>query len=274
MSDVVSMVAGQIVQNRELVPRHFSMSVKLSVSFATPLPGQFVMVRIKDRIEPLLGRPFSVYAFDREETTPVIELLYRIAGKGTLALSRLKPGEHLDVLGPLGHGFDIFPEMKKVVLLAGGIGIVPLSFVASHYRNLLLSDRLKIVSYLGAKSAGHIVGMDRLQEVCTEVKISTDDGSRGYHGFVTESLAGDMESYLRGDSIIYACGPSAMMKRLAELLKDQTIPCQVSLEERMACGIGACLGCAIHVKAAGDKTRYGCACQEGPVFNIRDIVWN
>jgi len=123
--------------------------------------------------------------------------------------------------------------------------------------------------------------MDRLQETCTEVKISTDDGSSGYHGFVTELLAEDMKSYLHGDSVIYACGPPAMMKRLAELLKacldagkDQAIPCQVSVEERMACGVGACLGCAIHVKAVVDKTRYRCACQDGPVFDIREIIWN
>ncbi|MDI6777132.1 MAG: dihydroorotate dehydrogenase electron transfer subunit [Syntrophales bacterium] len=273
MSDVMSMVVGEIVLNRELVPRHFLMRVKLPASLAIPLPGQFVMVRIRGRIEPLLGRPLSIYAFERDKTALVIELLYRTMGKGTFALSRLKPGEDLEILGPLGHGFDIFPEIKKIVLLAGGIGVVPLSFLASHYRKLPTNDH-RIIAYLGAKSADHIVGMDRLKETCTEIKISTDDGSSGYRGFVTELLAEDIESYLHGDSVIYACGPRAMMKRLAELLKDQDISCQVSVEERMACGVGACLGCAIHVKAGGDKTQYRCACQDGPVFDIRDIVWN
>jgi len=271
----MSLLVGQIVQNRELVPRYFFlMSVKLPESLATPLPGQFVMVRVRDRRDLLLGRPFSIYAFARDKTAPVIELLYRTTGRGTIALSRLKSGEYLEILGPLGHGFDIFPEMKKIVLLAGGIGVVPLSFLASHYRKLPINDRLRIIAYLGAKSADHIVGMDRLQETCTDVKISTDDGSSGYHGFVTELLADDMESYLHGDSVIYACGPPAMMKRLAKLLGDRPISCQVSVEERMACGVGACLGCAIHVKAVGDKTRYRRACQDGPIFDIREIIWN
>jgi len=127
MSDVMSLLVGQIVQNRELVPRYFFlMSVKLPESLATPLPGQFVMVRMRDRRDLLLGRPLSIYAFARDKTAPVIGLLYRTTGKGTFALSRLKSGEDLEILGPLGHGFDIFPEMKKIVLLAGGIGVVPL----------------------------------------------------------------------------------------------------------------------------------------------------
>ena len=280
MSDLMSLVVGEIVLNRELVSQHFLMHVKLPVSWATPQPGQFVMVRVRDRRDILLRRPLSIYAFDRDETGLVIELLYRIAGKGTFALSRQKAGEHLEILGPLGHGFDIFPEMKKIVLLAGGIGVVPLAFLASHYMKLPTGDHLEIIGYIGAKSAGHLVGVDKLKEVCTEVKISTDDGSRDYHGFVTELLADDIESFIDGDSIIYACGPSPMMRRLAEVLKacldagkGKPIPCQISVEERMACGVGACLGCVIHVKAIGDKTQYKRVCQDGPIFDIRDIIW-
>lgn len=272
MSDLISLVVGEIVLNRELASQHFLMHVKLPPSWATPKPGQFVMVRARDRRDLLLRRPLGIYAFDRNETDLIIELLYRIAGKGTFALSRQRPGEHLEILGPLGHGFDIFPEMKKIVLLAGGIGVVPLTFLASHYRKLPTGDYLEMIGYIGAKSAGHLVGVDRLTEVCTEVKISTDDGSRGYHGFVTELLVGDMESFIDGDSIIYACGPSAMMKRLAEVLKGKPIPCQISVEERMACGVGACLGCVVPV-AKGDKPQYKRVCQDGPIFDIHDIIW-
>jgi dihydroorotate dehydrogenase electron transfer subunit len=232
------------------------------------------MARLRDRKDILLGRPLSIYAFEQDKTSLTIELLYRNTGKGTLALSRLKSGEELEILGPLGHGFEISTESKKIVLLAGGIGIVPLSFLASHYKKLQTDAHPRITCYLGAKSADHIVGMDRLKETCAEIKISTDDGSSGYHGLVTEIFVDDMESYLHDNSIIYACGPSAMMKRLAGLLKDQPIPCQVSVEERMACGVGACLGCAIPVKAGKDKTGHRYACQDGPVFDIRDIVWN
>ncbi|MDO8786046.1 MAG: dihydroorotate dehydrogenase electron transfer subunit, partial [Syntrophales bacterium] len=219
MSNLMSLLIGRIVQNRELLPHYFLMSVKLPLSWATPLPGQFVIAKLRDRRDILLGRPLSIYAFKRNKTSLTIELLYRNTGKGTLALSRLKSGEELEILGPLGHGFEISPESKKIVLLAGGIGVVPLSFLASHYKKLPKTGHPMITCYLGAKSADHLLGVDRLKETCGEIKIGTDDGSSGYHGFVTEILADDMESYLHGNSIIYACGPSAMMKRLAELLK-------------------------------------------------------
>jgi len=277
---------GEIVLNRELIAQHFLMRVRLPVSWATPLPGQFVMVRVRDGRDLLLRRPLSVYTFDRNENSLIIELIYRIAGKGTFALSRRKAGEYIEILGPLGHGFDIFPEMRKIVLLAGGIGVAPLSFLASHYRELPTGNQQEIISYLGAKSTDQLVGADKMKELSTEMRISTDDGSSGHHGFITELLADDMESFTGGNSVVYACGPSPMMRRLAEVLNGQPIPCQVSVEERMACGIGACLGCAIHVKDRGDKTsvshggtkdnepQYKHVCKDGPVFNIRDIIWS
>ncbi|MBW2674579.1 MAG: dihydroorotate dehydrogenase electron transfer subunit, partial [Deltaproteobacteria bacterium] len=152
-------------------------------------------------------------------------------------------------------------------LIAGGIGVVPLSFLAQRCAEE--NRGTEIICYIGAVNSEALAGLERFEEVCSAVEISTDDGSRGYRGPVTGLFQRDMDRYAGDDVRIYACGPRPMFVHLQGLLKGRSCVCQVSLDERMACGIGACLGCAVRVRGNGSELVR--VCTEGPVFDIRDV---
>jgi len=271
-----SVISGEVVANREVTKNHFLMSLTVPDNFQVALPGQFIMVRMKDMGSPFLARPFSIYSTYSFENNTILEILYRVVGKGTLKFSHLKRDDKLDILGPLGNGFDVPPGCKKIALVAGGIGVAPLSSLAEYYRKRStdsVEDR-KVICYIGARTSEWLVGIEKLEEVCSRVIISTDDGSEGHHGYVTDLFIKDINSYRRDGSMVYSCGPYAMMKRMAGILEDCPIPCQVSIEERMACGVGACLGCAVRVKSQEGHSRYMRVCTDGPVFNIEEIIWD
>jgi dihydroorotate dehydrogenase electron transfer subunit len=265
---------GIIVKNKRIADRHFLLSIKLSGSFQTPRPGQFVMVRDKGHSDPLLGRPFSVYAFERRETKIIVEILYKVVGKGTLFLSMLKRGDSLEIFGPYGHAFDVFPHAEKVVLISGGIGIAPIAFLASNYRRIVDAGNVELIFYCGAKTAVSLVEVEKIKELSSDIFISTDDGSIGYHGVITDVFSKNVSMYDPENSIIYACGPGPMLKRLSDLLVKNPIPCHVLIEERMACGVGACLGCTVRSKDKNGKDAHVRVCKDGPVFNIKDIAWS
>ena len=264
---------GTVVKNKKICAGHFLLSVKLPLSFKTPMPGQFVMTRERGRIDPLLGRPFGVYHFERSESEATVEILYKVVGKGTLLLSRLREGDFVEVLGPYGRAFDVYPEAGRVVFICGGIGVAPITYLASHYRRLTGARNVKLVCYYGASKAENLVGIEKIKDIINEVHISTDDGSAGYKGLVTERFSKDISSYDPGSSKIYACGPRSMLKQLSELLAENSVSCQILMEERMACGVGACLGCTVLLKDGEGKGGHARACIDGPVFNIRDIRW-
>ncbi len=274
MSDHPSVTYGRITANRAVAEGYFVMSLELPFAFETPFPGQFIMLRAKDGSAPLLGRPLSVYAFERREEGSILEVLYKVVGKGTLLFSALQAGEDVEILGPLGGNFPIFPGIKNVLLVAGGVGIAPLSFLASYCQEHLGGAAPKVTCYVGAGSADALVGLDRLEASCSDIRVCTDDGSRGHHGLVTELLEKDISSRGARDSILYACGPSAMLRRIAGLLETHPMPCRVSMEERMACGLGACLGCAVPVKTSGGGHSYKRVCKDGPVFDITELAWD
>jgi dihydroorotate dehydrogenase electron transfer subunit len=256
-----------------VAPDHFLLSVRLSPAFATPLPGQFVMIRESGRREPLLARPLSIFGFNRHEDHAVLELLFRTAGRGTTLLARLKPGEELAVLGPLGRGFTLPSGIRQALFVAGGVGVAPLVYLL--HSGLLASEaghEIRKNFYLGARSAELLTGIERLRDFC-ELGICTDDGSHGYHGPVTVMLKRDINRYDPGETIIYACGPTPMIRALGPLLREHPIPCQVSLEERMACGLGACLGCAVAIRGSEGKREYRRVCQDGPVFDLREVIF-
>jgi len=267
-----SLVTGAVVRNAQCAPRHFLMALALPTSFATPAPGQFVMVRARELRDPLLGRPLSVHGFTRRETEAELELLYRVVGRGTALLARMAPGERLDVVGPLGTPFTIDEGRGTAVLIAGGIGVVPLVFLASHFSGRL-EGAGRLIFYAGARQADGLVGLQRLESIHAALRLSTDDGSRGMRCAVTELLARDLERFAPGDTMIYACGPFPMLLSLAALLEGRQLPCQVALEARMACGVGACLGCSVEVTAADGTPRYVRVCREGPVFDLRAVAW-
>ena len=263
---------GKIVRNTKIINGHYVLAVKLPQSFQTPIPGQFVMIREKGRLDPFLGRPFSVYTFERIENAVIVEILYKVVGKETSILSMLKRGVLLEIYGPYGSAFNININGKKVVLICGGIGIAPLTFLASHYWGLATGD-IDVICYLGATGAAKLVGVARMEALCQGIFVSTDDGSMGYHGTVTDLFARDITVYDPSNTAIYACGPRPMLKALSEMPLMRALPCQVSLEERMACGVGACLGCSIETYDRDGKGTYRRVCKEGPIFDIRDVVW-
>lgn len=275
-----AVMTGSVMVNREVAPGQFLLSFHLPADFPTPAPGQFIMVKITEGYDPLLRRPFCVHAFKSGHDYKVVEIMFRIVGGGTRRLASLRPESTVNIVGPLGHGFTIIPQRKNVVIIAGGIGVAPLSFLAEHYLALSRATETvrdgplsRIICYVGATRADSLVGLEGMEACCEEVHVSTDDGSYGFHGNVVELFRRKMAFYNPEDTAIYACGPAIMLKELAKIFADGDFFCQVSLEERMACGLGACLGCAVAIKGRAGQTTYQRVCKDGPVFNIRDVDW-
>lgn len=220
-------------------------------------PGQFIMVACASCLDPLLRRPFSIH---RRLGSDQIQILFRVIGRGTSLLSQLKPGQSLSLIGPLGQGFRVIAD-GPVCLIGGGIGIAPLLFLADH----LQTAYRDCIVVLGSRTGSELLQVAQaFKKLGCQVKIATDDGTLGHHGLVTDLL----DPLLSGMKQCYACGPHLMMARVAALCHD--IPCQVSLEAHMACGLGACLGCTVH----GADNRYRHVCKHGPVFNAKEIAWN
>lgn len=264
---------GEILRNEELSPECILMQVALHYSFTDPQPGQFVMIRISGLSEPFLARPISIYSFSRGLTSCAIELLYRVVGKGTQILAGLIKGSQVEIHGPLGGGFEIDEDIQNIVFIAGGMGVAPLSLLTEHLCKQVCFPQESMTFYLGAQSAADIVGLDKLKKLCYNIKVCTDDGSMGKKSLVTQAFQKDMKKYSPENTIIYACGPKPMLRSLAGILRKTKFNAQVSLEERMACGVGACRGCAVAIKGQKNNFAYKRVCVDGPVFNLREVKW-
>src|SRR5262245_10539795 len=248
-------------------------------------PGQFVMLRLPDHSDPLLGRPFALYDTILDDTgEPVgLDIVYLIVGKVTGLMSHLRAGDRLEIWGPLGNGFGEpkTPEVEAtsevsthVALVAGGIGQTP--FLA-HIRELLGTRgygeepprrRAESVSlYYGVRTANLAAGVEDFRNAGAEVHLASNDGSLGFHGFVTDLL----DQHPRPDQI-YGCGPEPMLKALATLAERRGVPCQLSLETPMACGIGICFSCVTPVKTS-QGWDYKRVCVDGPVFDSACLCW-
>lgn len=212
-------------------------------------PGQFVNVRCSSFYEPLLRRPISI--FDRDEES--FSLLIRVVGKGTRLLSQVEEGEELDVLGPLGKPFP-YQEYQNPLLVAGGIGIAPLHFLAKT----LVTPTL----VYGAKTIEELYVLDELKGFAN-VLVFTEDGTKGEKGLATSKLP----QLIPGHDAIFACGPTGMLKEVVRIAKAWETPSFISLEERMACGFGACLGCAVKTTKG-----YKMLCKDGPVMRGEEVI--
>jgi len=225
-------------------------------------PGQFVMVRTGPYPErgggPLLKRPFSIHRLGPGDE---ISLLYRVVGVGTELLALARPGENLELLGPLGRGFDPPKELKKAYLAAGGVGLAPLLALAEN-----LAGRTDLTLFYGEAAAVDLPPESYLQLFPSEIVLTTEDGTAGEKGLVTRPLA---QALAREPAPIFACGPPAMLAEVSRLAELSGVPAWVSLEARLACGLGACLGCAVKV----DKGGYARVCAEGPVFRAEEVRW-
>ena len=264
---------GEILRNEEIQEDCFLMKVKVASSFDDPLPGQFVMIRIAGLNDPFLSRPISIYSFSRGKSSCSIEFLYRVMGKGTQILAGLIKGSQVEIHGPLGNGFEISDVKKNIVFIAGGIGIAPLSLLIEHLSMRSGLSPSVMTLYMGAQRAAAIVGLDKLQKLCRNINVCTDDGTIGIKSLVTQSFQKDMKKFTPANTAIYACGPKEMLKALAKILNKSKFSCQVSLEERMACGTGACMGCAVAIIDQKGVLNYKRVCADGPVFNLADIIW-
>jgi len=219
--------------------------------------GQFLNLKVEEACDPLLRRPFSAY---RVAGTS-LEIIFNVVGRGTSALRRKRQGDVLNVLGPLGKPFETGDSgFDTGILIGGGLGVAPLPLLTSALRQ----EGKKVVTFLGARSAAHLV-TDHLEDPRT----ATDDGTRGFHGNVVELAA----SVLRKDPLkrskIFACGPTPMLRAVASFARASDIPCEVSLEGPMGCGIGICQGCPVELQ--GRETSYALMCKDGPTFDIRTI---
>jgi dihydroorotate dehydrogenase electron transfer subunit len=231
-------------------------------------PGQFVMIHPQKFSEPLLPRPFSIHRVQGNR----VDLLIRAVGQGTRQLCGLSPGEVLEVKGPLGRGFTLDSE-RDPILVAGGIGVAPLFYLADRLVKMKRSKTLAPPRLLiGAGSKKELWGLREFKEIGIQVRAVTEDGSLGRKGLVTDLLAGMSAKGLER-AMIYTCGPQGMLRAVASWAAAGDIPCQVSLEARMACGMGACLGCSV---ARPDDSGLGYAkvCQDGPVFEAQEVAWD
>ncbi|MCM8770676.1 MAG: dihydroorotate dehydrogenase electron transfer subunit [Candidatus Omnitrophica bacterium] len=255
-------VKAKLLRNQRVAEKHYKMTLASSRLAKQAKPGQFVEVKVSEGPEPLLRRPFGVHRVSGSN----FEILYEIVGIGTQLLSQKKPGASLDIIGPLGNGFTLSTTHHTAhILVAGGMGVAPLLFLAEKLK------KQKPLVLIGAKTKRHILREKEFKQLGCSVKISTDDGSAGFPGKVTELL----QDILQGHSpwkdnpcALYACGPRPMLKEIALIAKSHKIPAQISLEAHLACGIGACLGCVVNTKQG-----YKRVCKEGPVFEAQEIIW-
>ncbi len=231
---------------------------------AEALPGQFVMVRPGESIHPLLRRPISIHAV-RADT---VEIYFQQTGIGTKLLGQKEQGDSLDVIGPLGKGFrlEFDTEEKNVALIGGGRGIAPLYFLAQRLRSLGIEPLV----FYGGKTQADIPLEKKFAEEHFEIRLSTDDGSAGFRGFVTDLFQASLQEFT--PSRIFACGPEAMMAKLARIARERNIAAEFSLESIMGCGFGACWGCVRKIRT-GSNEEWSKICEEGPVFADDRIIW-
>jgi dihydroorotate dehydrogenase electron transfer subunit len=265
-----------VTANVPLARATYSLRLRTPELAAALRPGQFLMLRLPGRTDPLLGRPFAFYdtVLDAGGRPAEVDVVYLVVGKMTGLMAGLRPGDAVEVWGPLGNGFPDLAGLDHVALVAGGIGQTP--FLA-HVRQLLgrrgyggepprpIARRVSL--YYGVRTADLAAGVDDFRAAGADVRLASDDGSLGFRGFVTELLERDAPA-----QHLVGCGPLPMLQALAALARRQGVPCHVSLETPMACGVGICFSCVTPVRAAGGWD-YRRVCVDGPVFDAADLAW-
>ncbi len=254
-----------VLVKKEEFGSHVRFTIESPGIAAKAAPGQFVMVKVSETGHPLLRRPLCIHA--REEN--MIALYFDVIGLGTKLLAQKRPGDRIDILGPLGRGFSVGKpqgEDERVLLVGGGRGIAPLYFLADE----LHKAGFKVKILYGCQTAEDLKLKKLLQETCYDTAFATDDGSCDYQGFVTDLMEKEIE---RDKPVrICACGPDPMLKEVARQAALGGIPAELSLEARMGCGIGACWGCVKKIRREG-REEWLKVCEEGPVFQAEEVVW-
>jgi len=263
----------KVLYNRQVADNYYKLSFEIPGAMGSICAGQFLEIRVANGTDPLLRRPFGFHRITKKGKAKIVEVLYEVVGKGTEILAHKGPGEFMDVIGPLGNGFeykDSAASNQQAIIVAGGIGVAPLMMLAEELKGL------KAIVLLGANSKNRVLCEREFKKIGCGVKVATDDGSKGHKGFVTDLLrtlptTNDQRLTTINDqrpATIYACGPNPMLKAVSQIAIKNNIKCQVLLEEYMACGLGVCMGCAIMT-----KTGYKMVCKDGPVLNAEEIQW-
>ncbi|PLX87342.1 MAG: dihydroorotate dehydrogenase electron transfer subunit [Desulfuromonas sp.] len=263
-----------VLSNQEISPGYFRMRILAPGYDAVAQAGQFVMFRVQRSLPPLLRRPFGIFRTgflapdcDGMPAKEYIELVYKVVGLGTEIMQDLHEGDKIELLGPLGRGFDLGDPAQDKILVGGGIGLVPLYMLAEK-----LADKSKVRLLMGGRTRDDIITVTEFERLGVETYVSTEDGSLGEEGLVTQVLQRKLQKY--PSARVYACGPMGMLDAVQSICATNRVALQVSLEALMACGVGACLGCV--VKGAGhseESPRYLCTCKEGPVFDAERLDW-
>jgi dihydroorotate dehydrogenase electron transfer subunit len=300
-----------IIENVRLARDTYRVRFQAAVLARRIVPGQFLMLRLAGVNDPLIGRPLALYdtvlAADvrtssenanptlrtSEDAYPTggpnaVDVVYLVKGKFTSRLVQMQPGQQLEVWGPLGNGFDCHaplathhaPPTDQLILVAGGIGQTPFLALAQQALGLKqygdpprgLPRASRVTLCYGARTADYLAGVEDFERLGIDVRLATDDGSRGHPGLVTDLLRQTLAEQ-HGRPRIVCCGPERMMEAVAQIAQEARVPCQVSLETPMACGIGICFTCVAKVRQAGGGWDYQRTCVEGPVFDAERIVW-
>ena len=295
--------------NRQIGQRFYRLSLNFkgagTAAFSKVKPGQFAQIDLSDAALPLqenipedlvdvsqrkilLRRPFSFCNTIRKKSETIVEILYCVVGPASLRMTTLSKGDLISVIGPLGNGFSVPDGKKNALLVVGGMGAGPLMQLARHLTEN--HPKINITAFVGAKSKKELPFEQKLDEIPQESALSlsefaeygikslvtTDDGSAGLKGFVTDHFKEWLDQCVPAaeDTVIYSCGPEAMLAKVAEIAKEKKIDCQVCMERMMACGIGLCQSCAVECRVEGsNETIYKLCCEDGPVFNSKEIVF-
>lgn len=274
----------EILINQLIAPDHFKMVLRIRGFKGTIKPGQFFHIRAGSDYDPLMRRPLSIHRIGN--SPEIIEILYKVVGKGTQLMSRRSKDTYLDIIGPLGNGFKIERAQRNFIIVAGGMGVAPLVSLCDE---LAKFRKKNITVIIGAKTADYIVCEKEFKDLKANVLVATEDGSKGIKGLVTDVLVDVIKKFdLREPSStladrdaskvtigsyqpkvgLYTCGCKSMLKEVAKICRFYKLRAQASFEERMGCGLGACLGCVINT-----QNGYKRVCKDGPVFDLSEIIF-
>jgi len=248
----------KVLTNRTINKSYYVLEIEIPQGAKDILPGQFVEILVEDSKSTFLRRPISIYNVNIERNS--MELLIQIVGDGTRQLAKLKKGDFVDIMYPLGKSFSIIKSGTKALLVGGGVGVAPLLYLAKNLKDNGVEPHI----LLGGRTYENIIETDNFEKYA-KVYVSTEDGSQGEKGLVTQHSIMQDASF----DMIYSCGPDPMMRAVAKVASNNNTNCEVSLENMMACGIGACL-CCVTPTTSGHQ----CVCSDGPVFNTKVLEWN
>ena len=254
----------KLIKKEKLAEDIYKFSVEAKEITENAKPGNFIEIKITDQVEPFLRRPISIYNID--EKNGILEFIFQIKGKGTEILSKREVGQEVDIIGPLGNGVFRFENYQNISIIGGGIGVFPLYELSKRAKK----QGKNVDIYLGFRDKKYVVLEDEFKKVSDKLLISTDNGTYCKNGFAINFLKEDLKH--KKTDCIYACGPLPMLKSVKEFAEQNNILCQISLEEKMGCGIGVCVGCSVKTaKSTKEDPKYYGVCKLGPVFDSKEV---